>query len=107
MRGVSGAVEQVLTAISKLDLCKNFTLIGGTALSLSIGHRLSEDIDLCSWDVGMSIDSDSIVGSLKKMNERFELKQITNAENQIDLLINGVKVTSWIRLAIGLTSGKS
>jgi hypothetical protein len=27
-----------------------YTLIGGNALSLSIGHRLSEDLDFCTWD---------------------------------------------------------
>ena len=31
-------------------LLNNFTLVGGTALALHFGHRISEDIDLFSWE---------------------------------------------------------
>ena len=43
-------------AISKLECIKPFTLVGGTALSLQIEKRQSEDLDFMKW--------------LKKRNEK-------------------------------------
>ena len=40
---------KVFEAISKLDCIKNFTLVGGTALSLQIEKRQSEDLDFMKW----------------------------------------------------------
>ena len=40
---------QVFEAISKLECIKVFTLVGGTALSLQIEKRQSEDLDFMKW----------------------------------------------------------
>lgn len=40
---------QVFEAISKLECIKPFTLVGGTALSLQIKKRQSEDLDFMKW----------------------------------------------------------
>ncbi|MBP5777719.1 MAG: nucleotidyl transferase AbiEii/AbiGii toxin family protein [Prevotella sp.] len=40
---------EVFEAISKLDCIKPFTLVGGTALSLQIEKRQSEDLDFMKW----------------------------------------------------------
>ena len=40
---------KVFEAISKLECIKPFTLVGGTALSLQIGKRQSEDLDFMKW----------------------------------------------------------
>lgn len=40
-----GNTEQILRRLRKTDLINNFYLTGGTALSLQIGHRESEDLD--------------------------------------------------------------
>lgn len=40
---------KVFEAISKLDCIKPFTLVGGTALSLQIENRQSEDLDFMKW----------------------------------------------------------
>jgi len=45
MKGLSKHTEVVFEQISKMECVKNYTLIGGTALALQIGHRLSEDLD--------------------------------------------------------------
>jgi Nucleotidyl transferase AbiEii toxin, Type IV TA system len=61
MRGVSIDTENVLEKLSKAEIVKGYTLIGGTALSLSLGHRLSEDIDLCVWGKATKIhDTETI-----------------------------------------------
>ena len=40
---------KVFDAISKLECIKPFTLVGGTALSLQIEKRQSEDLDFMKW----------------------------------------------------------
>ena len=40
---------EVFEAISKLECIKPYTLVGGTALSLQIAKRQSEDLDFMKW----------------------------------------------------------
>lgn len=49
MKGLSPKTQKIFDKISKLDCIKEYTLIGGTALSLQIDNRLSEDLDFCKW----------------------------------------------------------
>lgn len=49
MKGLSTKAQKIFDKISKLDCIKEYTLIGGTALSLQIHNRLSEDLDFCKW----------------------------------------------------------
>ena len=43
---VSSEMWELLQTLMKDEMLKDFNLVGGTALSLQIGHRLSIDIDL-------------------------------------------------------------
>ena len=43
MRGLMQKTEKIFEKISKLDCIKDYTLIGGTAISLQIGKRQSEE----------------------------------------------------------------
>jgi len=49
-----------------LESLKNYHLVGGTALALHIGHRLSIDIDLFGIE---ELDSDSLVADLSSLGE--------------------------------------
>ena len=40
---------KVFETISRLESIKPYTLVGGTALSLQIGKRQSEDLDFMKW----------------------------------------------------------
>ena len=52
MNGLSKHTEKVFERISKLESIKPYLLVGGTALSLQIGKRLSEDLDFMKWKTG-------------------------------------------------------
>jgi len=39
----------VLTSLSEIPDIQNFTLVGGSALSIHLNHRISEDLDLFTW----------------------------------------------------------
>src|SRR5690606_28023963 len=43
---VTPLLKEVLTVLMKHELVQPSRLVGGTALSLQLGHRMSDDIDL-------------------------------------------------------------
>lgn len=49
MKGLAPHTQQVFEAASKLNCIKPYLLVGGTALSLQIGTRQSEDLDFMKW----------------------------------------------------------
>jgi hypothetical protein len=48
-RGLSQNASLIIESFSTINALKDYYLIGGTALSLQIDHRLSEDLDFCKW----------------------------------------------------------
>ncbi len=67
---------------------KDFNLVGGTAVALQIGHRLSVDFDLFTekdFDNGMIADQINNVAPIEKVQ--------TDQEGQYTLYISGVQFT--------------
>ncbi|MDO8430422.1 MAG: nucleotidyl transferase AbiEii/AbiGii toxin family protein [Candidatus Taylorbacteria bacterium] len=86
--------DEVLTKeasgiLSSFGQFESFYLVGGTALALQIGHRISVDFDFF-------ISTPLPDGLLRKIKRVFENKQISvtySAPEQLNLIIEGVKVT--------------
>jgi len=57
---ISDLMWQVLNKLMKFEELKTFRLVGGTSLSLLLGHRISVDIDLFTDAEYNSIDFDAI-----------------------------------------------
>ncbi len=75
--------------IANASFLEKYVLVGGTALSLHLCHRKSEDLDFFTYS-----DNFEKKEIFAYINNRFEQVEIINQTNdQIDLLINGVKVT--------------
>lgn len=76
----------ILRAVLTTDTFDSFCLVGGTALALQFGHRLSEDLDFFTPE---AFDKELV---------KFELQQIGNwqvdSENKIGLRgkLNGIKM---------------
>ena len=80
--------ELLLTLTKDCFFLKNYVLVGGSALSLHLGHRKSEDLDFFTYEDTFS--KQEILNYIKNFNQ----KEIINQTNeQIDVLLNGVKVT--------------
>ena len=47
--GLAPKTAKVFQSISPLDCLKPYVLVGGTALSLQLNTRLSEDLDFTKW----------------------------------------------------------
>jgi hypothetical protein len=63
---VNSLLKETLQTLMPAAELKSFRLVGGTALSLHLGHRMSVDIDLFTDATYGSIDFDAIEGFLKK-----------------------------------------
>ena len=80
--------ELLLTLIDDCPFLKNYVLVGGSALSLHLCHRKSEDLDFFTY--GDAFSKQEILNYIKNFNQQ----EIINQSNeQIDMLFNGVKVT--------------
>ncbi len=74
--------------VKECGFLKNYVLVGGSALALHLCHRKSEDLDFFTYSD--SFDKKEIFDFLN----RFKDKEIINQNSeQIDVLLNGVKVT--------------
>ncbi|MDD5150189.1 MAG: nucleotidyl transferase AbiEii/AbiGii toxin family protein [Flavobacterium sp.] len=62
---VSPLLKEILIDLMQEEIFSSFRLVGGTALSLQIGHRMSVDIDLFTDADYGSIDFDRIKNFLK------------------------------------------
>ncbi|GAC1313906.1 MAG: hypothetical protein NVSMB24_37810 [Mucilaginibacter sp.] len=68
------------------DFLKDFFLVGGTALALQIGHRISVDIDLFSVD---GFDKDEMLAYLE---DHYSFRLDYENRNTLKGEINGIKV---------------
>ncbi len=67
---------------------QKYVLVGGSALAMHLCHRKSEDLDFFTYE--NSFDKQEIL----KYIQNFENKEVLNqTDEQIDLLLDGVKVT--------------
>ena len=107
-QSVSGKALDLLNELMRDDMLNNFFLVGGTALSLLIGHRKSVDLDLFSLnpfdEIKMLAYLESKKGMLLNYQEKNTLKgQINNV--QVDLimhsypLVKELEVIDSIRIA--------
>ncbi len=87
---VSPKALELLKELQDLPLLNDFYLVGGTALALKYGHRVSIDLDFFS---SKEFDTNILIDSLK---EKFSITILSQAKNSLTLDIASVK-TDFIR----------
>lgn len=110
LEAMPARTRRVFEVLANEPLMQGFVLVGGTALSIQIGHRLSEGLDF--WFPGAAMSKarvDAVLLNLGKLRIPHECVtpawQISQARmNGIDLLsqcrdhvVDGVKVTFFTR----------
>ena len=97
MKGLSKDTEKVFQNIKGLDIFKDYMLIGGTALSLQIHHRLSEDLDFCKWqDDPKIIDKEIPWPKIEKLLKPFgSIKTEILSLEQTNFILNDVKISFY------------
>jgi len=79
----------VLKRLQKIPYLESFSLVGGTALSLKYGHRISIDIDLFG---NQDFDKDLIIDALKEEFKDDLVLEINRARWAIFCFIKNIKV---------------
>lgn len=78
----------LLKMVDSCSFLEKYVLVGGSALSMHLCHRKSEDLDFFTYED--SFNKKEIFEYIKK----FENKEILNqTDEQVDILLDGVKVT--------------
>jgi len=88
--------ESLFKLISEFDEIKDWTLVGGTALSIHIKHRTSEDLD---FFINKNTINRNLLKKIEKINDNLQALGYTisdgknSDEYQQDYSISGVKIT--------------
>ena len=78
----------LLKMVDECSFLEKYVLVGGSALALYLCHRKSEDLDFFTYDD--SFDKKEIFDYI----QGFENKEVLHqSDEQIDVLLDGVKVT--------------
>jgi hypothetical protein len=76
------------TLIKECPFLKKYVLVGGSALALHVKHRKSEDLDFFTYED--SFDKKEILEYISSFSS---VEIINQSDEQIDVLLDGVKVT--------------
>jgi predicted nucleotidyltransferase component of viral defense system len=91
--------HEILNILCREDFISKFVLIGGTALAMQIRHRLSEDLDFI-YD-GDTLNINLIRRNISRIFPDYRITRMDTNE-QIDLVINNVKITFFCSGIIAL-----
>ncbi|MFA6404403.1 MAG: nucleotidyl transferase AbiEii/AbiGii toxin family protein [Candidatus Paceibacterota bacterium] len=81
--------KEAASILPSFDRFEGFYLVGGTALALQIGHRISVDFDFFSF----APLPDGLLRKIKRVFGNQQISVTYSAPEQLNLTIEGVKVT--------------
>ena len=97
LKGLSPETESVFNSIKLFEIFEDYILIGGTALSLQINHRLSEDLDFCKWLDDPKIRNKEI--AWPEIEKKLELSGQVKTDildlYQVNFTLNKVKISFY------------
>ena len=97
MKGLAPHTERIFEAVAALECIKPYLLVGGTALSLQIGTRQSEDLDFMKWRT-----SKTETPEVEWFNIEKELSTIGEIQSRnlmdldhVEFVVEGVKLSFY------------
>ena len=97
MKGLAPHTEIIFERVSSLNCIKEFVLVGGTALSLQIGTRLSEDLDFMKWRTSKEERMDVNWPVIKHELEMIGTIESVNLMDfdHVEFIVDGVKMSFY------------
>jgi hypothetical protein len=96
VQGLTKDTGKIFRAVSFLSCVQGYVLIGGTALSLQINKRKSEDLDFCVWSKKLKKDKPAVDWPVIER----ELETVGKIESrdilgfdQVNFVVKGVRIT--------------
>lgn len=97
MNGLAPQTSEIFEKISQLDCIKPFVLVGGTALSLQLNLRQSEDLDFMRWKQSPKDKLEVGISTIK--HELGTIGHIDEMEigdfNFVEFVVDGVKLSFY------------
>ena len=97
MNGLAPQTSEVFERITRLECIKPFVLVGGTALSLQLNKRQSEDLDFMCWKKSAKDKPEVPISSIKR-----EIESVANIDsmeiggfNFVSFVVEGVKLSFY------------
>lgn len=97
MNGLAPQTFEVFDRITRLECIKPFVLVGGTALSLQLNKRQSEDLDFMSWKKSTNDKSEVPISAIKREIEsvaRIDAMEI-GSFGFVEFVVEGVKLSFY------------
>lgn len=97
MKGLAPQTSEIFEKISRLECIKPFVLVGGTALSLQLNLRQSEDMDFMRWKQSPKDKLEVGISGIKRELEsigRIESMEIGDF-NFVEFVVEGVKLSFY------------
>ena len=104
MKGLAPQTSELFDAVTRLDCIKPFVLVGGTALSLQLNARQSEDLDFMRWKQGtkdkLEVGWPAIKKELSTIG-KIESEDILGFDHDLySILKSGITIQELIPLAL-------
>lgn len=97
MKGLALHTQCIFEAVAALECIKPYLLVGGTALSLQIGTRQSEDLDFMKWRTSKSetpeVDWFNIEKELSAIGE-IQSRNLMDLDH-VEFVVEGVKLSFY------------
>lgn len=97
MKGLAPYTQAIFEAVSNLECIKPYLLVGGTALSLQIGTRQSEDLDFMKWRTSKTENMEVAWFQIEKelaLVGEIQHKDILDIDH-VEFLVSGVKLSFY------------
>lgn len=98
-KGLTVNIDAFIDKVATLECIKPYILVGGTALSVQIAHRKSEDLDFMMWRKSKAdkpeIDWPSVERELKEKIGEIESMNLLGFD-QVEFNVAGVKFSFYI-----------
>lgn len=96
-KGLALKTSSIIEPISRLECIKPYLLTGGTALSLQLNHRLSEDLDFMKWKTSRNEKMEVDWPTIK--NELDTIGQIQHMDildfDHVEFVVDDVKLSFY------------
>ena len=97
MNGLAPQTSEVFERITRLECIKPFVLVGGTALSLQLNKRQSEDLDFMCWKKTAKDKAEVPISAIKREIEsvaRIDSMEI-GSFSFVEFVVEGVKLSFY------------
>ena len=98
-KGITPNIEAIIDDVAQLECIKPYTLCGGTALAMQLGHRMSEDLDFMMWRISKNekpeVDWPIIEKEIQEKIGEIEHRDILGFD-QVAFVVKGVKLSFFV-----------